>query len=115
MARRGGGPPFPGPAAAVSARAAGSGAVRRTGRRRVAVADGARVAGRGFVPQRRLPRGRPRERRAGGVPRRRGRGGGAGGPRRGGRGVAVVAGWVGSRACDPWPCFGGWLRGYDPG
>ena len=43
-------PPVPGPAAAVAPRAARRGAVRRAGRDRLAVADGARLARRRRVP-----------------------------------------------------------------
>ena len=63
LARRGRRPSQPGPAAAVAARAARRGALRRARRGRLAVADGARLARRRRVPQRRLSRGRSRLRR----------------------------------------------------
>ena len=59
LARRGGRAPIAGPAAAVAPRAARRGTVRRPGRWRLAVADGAGLAGRRLRPDdRRLPRGR---------------------------------------------------------
>ena len=68
LARRGGRPSQPGPAAAVAPGAAGCGALRRAGRRRLAVADGARLAWRRRVSQRRLSRGGTGFRRATGLP-----------------------------------------------
>ena len=102
LARRGRRPSQPGPAAAVAARAARRGAVRRARRGRLAVADGARLAGRWRVSQRRLPRGRARLRRPARLS--------AGCDRR----LARVARRVGPRAGDAWTRIGGWLGRHDP-
>ena len=103
LARRGRRPSQPGPAATVAARAARRGTVRRAGGCRVAVADGARLAGRRRLPEWRLPRGGARIRRAAGLSRRRD------------RWLALVAWRVGSRAGDPRSRIGGWLGRHDPG
>ena len=103
LARRGGRPSQPGPAAAVAARAARRGAVRRARRGRLAVADGAGLARRRRVPRRRLSRGRTRVGRPPGLP--------AGRDRR----LALVAWRVRPRAGDPRPVIGGWLGRHDAG
>ena len=101
LARRGGRPSQPGPAAAVAARAARRRAVRRARRRRVAVADGARLARRWRVSRRRLSRGRARRRRPARLP--------AGRDRR----LAAVARRLRPRAGDARTRIGGWLGRHD--
>ena len=75
----------------------GCGAVRRARRGRLAVADGARLARRRRVSQRRLSRGGTRFRRPTGLPARRD------------RRLALVPWRVRPRAGEPRPRIGGWL------
>ena len=102
LARRGRRPSQPGSSAAVAARAARGGAIRRAGRGGVAMADGARLAGRWRVSQRRLSRGRSRLRRPARLS--------AGRDRR----LASVARRIRPRAGHAWTRIGGWLGRHDP-
>ena len=85
------------------ARATRRGTVRRARRRRVAVADGARLAGRRRLPEWRLPRGGAGDRPPPRIPPGRW------------RRLAPVARRLGSRTGLAWARIGGWLGRHAPG
>ncbi len=98
LARRGGRPPKPGPAAAVASRAAGRGTIRRSGRCGDTVAHGARLAWRRRqLSHRRVSRGGARRRLPARIPARRG------------RRLAAVPWRLRPGTRDPWARIGGWL------